>query len=765
MVRTSFFICSKIVSLCCCRSCAISIMRPAWPCVRWSSRARLWMNSAVRSTSSPAADPGFPSPSASCWRSKRPRSSCSLMSRGRLRCCSNFSTRASLRWTRSSNGFTRSSISPSRFCSASISPARPAAWCSRRRAVSRLRALRFVSSSMSRVRVWWERRSSATDSSTWRSDSSRSCIRLSNWPTERAAASACFSNAARSCRSRSRSACCCRPISSLRPAREFCRSCSLSPWLRSCLISSWMPGRAAATPPLPPLLSSSLRSPLSRFQIWFSACSSSCSTLWRAALLWRSSSSSHWSRLSAEGSCLSMLTSAVHPQQVTDAGHLRQVTQLQERPLNSVLARRVSHNHELRGLGGLVGLLLDNGGDAHRVVAEGAGDAGEDARPVGHLQPDVAAAHQLRERLDGYLGGVTPGERPPALDNGAGCVQNVRHDGGGRRQRAGSGALEQDATGEVALDLDGVEGAVHLGQQFVLRQQRRGDARLYGGILPAGDGQQLYRVAQLAGVEEIARRQAAYALPVDVFGPYAGVEGKAGQDRQLVGGVVPVDVVRGVGLGVAKLLRLGQSGGEVQAVTAHAGQDVVRRAVDYGADAEYLVGGEVALEGRDDRDAAADACLVEDVHPLLSRQPQQLRAVLGHDLLVGGDDVASARERVLDQLLRGVLAAHQLHDDVHVAGERLLRAHGEEAGIDLDRALLLGVADEYAAQVQRGADAAGVGLCPLAERSGHSPTNNPQPQKDDVYLGGHGSATASSGRRGSRPTRSSSRRRYPGPCC
>src|SRR3972149_1121626 len=142
----------------------------------------------------------------------------------------------------------------------------------------------------------------------------------------------------------------------------------------------------------------------------------------------------------------------------------------------------------------------------------------------------------------------------------------------------------------------------------------------------------------------------------------------------------------------------------------HASQDVVSRAVDYRADAGDLVGGKVALEGGDDGDAAADAGLVEDIHSLLSRQRQQLRAVLGHDLLVRRDNVASAGERVLNQLIRRMLAAYQFHDDVHVAGERLLRSHGQEGGIDLDRAPLTGVADEDAAQGQRSADTAGGGL-------------------------------------------------------
>ncbi len=79
-----------------------------------------------------------------------------------------------------------------------------------------------------------------------------------------------------------------------------------------------------------------------------------------------------------------------------------------------------------------------------------------------------------------------------------------------------------------------------------------------------------------------------------------------------------------------------------------------------------LVGGEVALERRDDRDAAADAGLVENVDAGAGGHRQELRAVLGHHFLVAGHDVAALLQRALDEAVRRLLAADDLDDDVAV---------------------------------------------------------------------------------------------------
>ena len=68
----------------------------------------------------------------------------------------------------------------------------------------------------------------------------------------------------------------------------------------------------------------------------------------------------------------------------------------------------------------------------------------------------------------------------------------------------------------------------------------------------AGDGEQLDRVAEFGGVAEVAGGELGDPFAVDAVGRDPGVEGEAGEDRELVGGVVALDVVGGVRLGVAQ---------------------------------------------------------------------------------------------------------------------------------------------------------------------------------------------------------------------
>src|SRR4030042_3300297 len=112
------------------------------------------------------------------------------------------------------------------------------------------------------------------------------------------------------------------------------------------------------------------------------------------------------------------------------------------------------------------------------------------------------------------------------------------------------------------------------------------------------------------GVAEVAGAEAGDSLPVDVLGVDVGVEGQAGQDGHLVGGIHALDVVGRVGLGVAQLLGATERRPEVGSLAAHAGQDVVGGAVDDGAYGYEFVGQEIAPQRRDDGDAAAYAGLV-----------------------------------------------------------------------------------------------------------------------------------------------------------
>ena len=86
-------------------------------------------------------------------------------------------------------------------------------------------------------------------------------------------------------------------------------------------------------------------------------------------------------------------------------------------------------------------------------------------------------------------------------------VDQVAEHGAGRRAAAGAAAVEHELAADRALDEHGVEGAPHRGQRVRLGH--------HGGVDPdrdlgpavdqLGDGQQLDRVAEPAGVGDVGR--------------------------------------------------------------------------------------------------------------------------------------------------------------------------------------------------------------------------------------------------------------------
>ena len=79
-------------------------------------------------------------------------------------------------------------------------------------------------------------------------------------------------------------------------------------------------------------------------------------------------------------------------------------------------------------------------------------------------------------------------------------------------------------------------------------------ARLDAVLVASGDGEELDGVAELRGVTEVARGEPRDAFAVDLVRMDVRVEGEAGENRELVGGVVALDVVRRLGFRVAEVL-------------------------------------------------------------------------------------------------------------------------------------------------------------------------------------------------------------------
>ena len=109
------------------------------------------------------------------------------------------------------------------------------------------------------------------------------------------------------------------------------------------------------------------------------------------------------------------------------------------------------------------------------------------------------------------------------------------------------------------------------------------------------------------------------ALVADVVEVHRRVERQPREDRHLRRGVLAVDVLGRVGLGVAEPLGLGERVLVGRAGLGHLAEDEVRRPVDDPVDAVDVRGGERLLQHADDRHDAGDGGLEAQLHAVLAR--------------------------------------------------------------------------------------------------------------------------------------------------
>ncbi len=172
---------------------------------------------------------------------------------------------------------------------------------------------------------------------------------------------------------------------------------------------------------------------------------------------------------------------------------------------------------------------------------------------------------------------------------------------------------------------------------------------------------------ELARVREVVGRDLPDPLVADLIQPHRRVEREPREDRHLRRGVAPVDVVGRVGLGVAEPLRLGQRLLEGQPAPRHLAEDEVGGAVDDPVDAVDARARKRLLEHAHDGHHARDRRLEAQLHAGLAGAREQLVAVLGEQLLVGGDDVPPGAHR-LEHVAAGRLdPADQLDDQVRAS--------------------------------------------------------------------------------------------------
>jgi hypothetical protein len=246
----------------------------------------------------------------------------------------------------------------------------------------------------------------------------------------------------------------------------------------------------------------------------------------------------------------------------------------------------------------------------------------------------------------------------------------------------------------------------------------RGDPLAVLLLDPLDDREQLDRAAHPVGGGDVLGADLGDALAVHVAEAHPGVEGQRREDRRLRRGVVPLDVGRRIGLGVAELLGAREGVAEVGAGAGHRVEDVVGGAVDDAQDALDPVAGQGLPDRSDQRDRPGDGRLEGEVHAVHVGCLVERGTVLGQQRLVRGDDARAVPHRLEQQGAGGLDPAHHLDHEVGLAHERA-RVVGQQARGDVLTAVAGAVAHGDADHLEAGADAVGELLPLLRDQAQH----------------------------------------------
>ena len=225
------------------------------------------------------------------------------------------------------------------------------------------------------------------------------------------------------------------------------------------------------------------------------------------------------------------------------------------------------------------------------------GDLRQHARLVGHLEVEVEGGDDVLDDLQ------RPDRRRRRRRRDHRADHVAEHRGRGLRA-AGAGPGHRDLGDRLGLDRDRVERPVDRGQRMARVQERRVDADRQAVADPLGGADQLQPEAEVAGVLEVVGLDLLDPLVADLVEVHRRVERQPGEDRHLGRGVAAVDVLGGVGLGVAEPLGLGQRVVERHPGARHLGEDEVGGAVDDPVDAVDRGPRQRLLEHADHRDDA-----------------------------------------------------------------------------------------------------------------------------------------------------------------
>ena len=329
------------------------------------------------------------------------------------------------------------------------------------------------------------------------------------------------------------------------------------------------------------------------------------------------------------------------------------------------LEHRVHDHHQPRLL---AEALLHDGLDRHVLKREHLRYLGKDARLVGDLEVQVERGHDVLDDLE---------HRRSSVGVEAGGIIALITSPSTALAVCGPPAPGPDIVISVIAS-DSTVTALNGPPTDRQRMTRVQEDRVHAHRQPVADpfcgADQLELEPEVARVLEVVGLDVLDPLVADLVEVHRGVEREARDDRHLGGCVAAVDVVGRVGLGVAEPLGLGQRLVERHPGPRHLGEDEVRGPVDDPVDAVDRGARQRLLEHADHRHHARDGALEAQLHVVLAGGVPQLLAVLGEQLLVGGDDMAARPHRPQQVVARRVDPADQLDDQVRAIEDVVERA-------------------------------------------------------------------------------------------
>ena len=193
------------------------------------------------------------------------------------------------------------------------------------------------------------------------------------------------------------------------------------------------------------------------------------------------------------------------------------------------------------------------------------------------------------------------------------------------------------------------------------------DSQVPGPILmPAPDRQQLDPVSEIGGEGDVLGGDLFDPLGKDLLYGNMGVRDDPRQQRQLVGGIVPVDIQGRIGLGEALLLGLLHRLVIAEPCLLHPRQHVVARTVENSAEVGNLVGDQPVLENLDDGDRGRDTGLVVHATIVDPGDLEDLLTMEGKSGLVGGYDILSIHEGINHPLPWQIDTTGDLHHQLNI---------------------------------------------------------------------------------------------------